>query len=878
MPEAERNGDFYSYRAGLLLLVGRADEAEPDIETALRENGNNADALSLKAIIAIVKNDKAKALELANQAVNIDDKSASARIALSYALQANFKIEDALKAAREATLRDADSALAWARVAELELSIPNYDDSKEAAEKAVKLNPNLARTQSVLGFANLTRIDIKAAKENFNKAIELDQADPLPRLGLGLATIRDAKLEVGREQIEIAASLNPESSLIRSYLGKAYYEEKRDTEAGKQFELAKERDPKDPTPYSDHAVLKRGQNDLYGALVDAEAAIERNPNRSVYRSRLLLDRDAVSKDVGLASIYDELGFTQVATLEAVLANNFDPSSYSAHRFLAQTYSNTSRQDIARLSETLQAQIRQPVDAGVIPPQLLGSNLFIRREVIPFSLGWNEYGPLFSSSTSQIRFESGVGSKRTRWGQFVLNGSYDTFGFGIGQLNFNTDGLVTGTDSVRKGITNVLLKKEFPSANVHLDFTRSTLDAGDVLFIFDPEITLPVQLDTNEDVVRLGIIAGKRSNSQILVDAAYERTKVGTKFPFLDEPVNRLRTAHSLELQHQMKMNNSHLFTGFGYFEGTAITQFEDTSLLAYNTNVLAYFKNRNEVLSAQAGLALDYVRLHAKEFDPLVIRRVSPKLGIVVQPNPNTTFRFAAFSSVKRPLVGSKSLEPSNIVGFNQIFTSFDQFFGDPDGTISKRVALALDQKWRNSTYGGVEVSRRKVTVPITFPREDVDWRENQGRLYFYKAMPILNILNEPRKLLLAFRAEYEFEEFKRPLNYTGNEGIVRLVTHRIPLTIKLGSASGWSYSWRTAYTNQRGRFSLGLESPIVEQRDSGWTNDFGIEFKFRSRSGSLELGVKNVFDREIKLRETDPINPSVPTRRFLFGRANLAF
>ncbi len=248
IPEAERNGDYYSYRAGLLLLVGRADEAEPDIETALQENGNNTDAISLKAIIAIVRNDKARALDLANQAVNIDDKSASARIALSYALQANFKIEEALKAARQGTERDVKNALAWARVAELELSIPNYDKSKQAAEQAVKLNPNLARTQSVLGFANLTRIDIKAAKENFNKAIELDQADPLPRLGIGLAKIREGNLAGGREDIEIAAALDPKNSLVRSYLGKTYYEEKRDELAGRQFDLAKEQDPKDPTP------------------------------------------------------------------------------------------------------------------------------------------------------------------------------------------------------------------------------------------------------------------------------------------------------------------------------------------------------------------------------------------------------------------------------------------------------------------------------------------------------------------------------------------------------------------------------------------------------------------------------------------------------
>ena len=173
IPEAERNADYYTYRAGLLLLVGRADEAEPDIDTALKENQNNTDAISLKAIIAIVQNDKVKALELANQAVTIDDKSASARIALSYARQAGFKIEEALKAAREATDRDTNNALAWARVAELELSIPNHRKSKEAAERAVELNPNLARTQSILGFANLTRIDISAAKESFRVPLKM---------------------------------------------------------------------------------------------------------------------------------------------------------------------------------------------------------------------------------------------------------------------------------------------------------------------------------------------------------------------------------------------------------------------------------------------------------------------------------------------------------------------------------------------------------------------------------------------------------------------------------------------------------------------------------------------------------------------------------
>ncbi len=133
-PEAERSADFYSYRAGLLLLVGSADEAEPDIERALKENANHTDAPSLKAAIAIVQNDKVKALELANRAVSIDDQSAPARIALSYALRAHFKIEDALQAAGQATERDTNSALALVRA-----------EGKSTAQPPIRLQARLAR-------------------------------------------------------------------------------------------------------------------------------------------------------------------------------------------------------------------------------------------------------------------------------------------------------------------------------------------------------------------------------------------------------------------------------------------------------------------------------------------------------------------------------------------------------------------------------------------------------------------------------------------------------------------------------------------------------------------------------------------------------------
>ncbi len=117
--------------------------------------------------------------------------------------------------------QEPENALAWARLAEIRSSFGDLGDALDAAQEAARLQPNLSRTQTVLGFAYLTQVKTDQAKAAFERAITLDQADPLSRLGLGLAKIREGDLEAGGRDIEVAASLDSNSSLIRSYLGAA---------------------------------------------------------------------------------------------------------------------------------------------------------------------------------------------------------------------------------------------------------------------------------------------------------------------------------------------------------------------------------------------------------------------------------------------------------------------------------------------------------------------------------------------------------------------------------------------------------------------------------------------------------------------------------
>jgi tetratricopeptide (TPR) repeat protein len=189
VPEAARDARYYTYLAGVLLNVGRVEEAEAAIERALALDPEAGEALAQRAIIHVVQNRKAEALADARRAVDLSPDSAPAAIALSYALQANFQLEEAREVLREAVERSPEDALAWARLAELEQMFSNLGAAQDAAEQAVALAPDLARTQMVLGFAALTRIDISGARAAFERAIELDSANPLPRFGLGLAKI-----------------------------------------------------------------------------------------------------------------------------------------------------------------------------------------------------------------------------------------------------------------------------------------------------------------------------------------------------------------------------------------------------------------------------------------------------------------------------------------------------------------------------------------------------------------------------------------------------------------------------------------------------------------------------------------------------------------
>jgi len=144
VPESERTAGFSMIRAQLLLTVGRLDDAQPEMDRVLAVQPDNAQALALESIAALVHNDKRRALEIAARAVRLEPGSPSTWIALAYAQQASFDMESAIGSARAAVARTPGSALALTRLAELLLSAGRSKDAIDAARRASAADPRAA--------------------------------------------------------------------------------------------------------------------------------------------------------------------------------------------------------------------------------------------------------------------------------------------------------------------------------------------------------------------------------------------------------------------------------------------------------------------------------------------------------------------------------------------------------------------------------------------------------------------------------------------------------------------------------------------------------------------------------------------------------------
>lgn len=586
-----------------------------------------------------------------------------------------------------------------------------------------------------------------------------------------------------------------------------------------------------------------------------------------------------ARSASLGRIYSNLGFQYQALVEGWTSVNTDPTSFTAHRFLADSYSTVQRHEIARVSELLISQLLQPINITPIQPSLAESNLFLLSSLGPTATSFNEFNTLMVNRDRITTLTSGiVGNNGTLGGETIVSGIYDKASFSAGWNTFSTDGWRDNAHQ-RDNLGNAFVQYEIsPNTSIQAEYRYRKNTRGDTsLRFFEDDFIHGLTNSIKTNTYRLGLRHNLAPNSTILASGVYQEQDAGGAIrgpaPLNVFDLQLPQKGFSGELQHLYVARYINTIAGVGHFNVQGVNrQFVDLQGFGQfssqsgndftHSNVYGYANVKPlSNLTVTLGLSTDFVNSD----DPASgnTNQVNPKFGLIWEPLPGTTIRAAAFRTLKRSLITNQTIEPTQVGGFNQ-------FYDDINSTQAWRYAVALNQKINKKLYAGGEYSYRDMKSPFTDlsnPSGPVAvseaQSEYQGRGYVFLA---------PHDWV-ALRAELIWDLFK-------TAGITdqprTLTTHRVPLGINFFHPSGLSAYTTATYWNQEGTF-LRLNGNVESGSNNFWIADVGLSYRFPDRYGLLTVGVQNLFDKSFKYFDRDFNNPIIQPDRLVFAKLTLA-
>lgn len=910
LSEAER-----VFHAALLLSVGQVAQAEADLEQV---KSTSASANALHEIIAVVKGRAPENLSAPS--------SASENMARSYTLQSRSQLKQALSAAHEATKQSPSFGAAWVRAAELEFSFGHSAGALALLNKGLELSPHNAQGMALQGFLSSARGRTADALASFDKAVAMDGALANAWLGRGLLKIRKGQREAGRQDLQVAATLEPQRAVLRSYLGKAFAGTRDQARAEKELALAKRLDPNDPTAWLYSALLREEQNRVNEAAGDLEKSKELNGNRSVFRSRLLLDQDQAVRGANLAAIYREAGMFDVSVQEASAAVNADYANASAHQFLASSY------DYIRDPKLINLRYETPAFSEYLLANLLspagGAGL-------AQTISQQEYSRFFSSDHLGIYSDTEYSSH----GDWVLNGSQ----YGVlGNTSYSLDGYYRNERGYRPNNDLELwnfaghLKQQItPEDSIYLEVSAFDSRSGDLAQYYSQSEASLTQRVTERQTpnVILGyhhewspgshtlFLGGRFDDTLTIGDTApnllFLRTQVSVfngstnvsviNPPFFSLDYRRELEAYMAELQ-QIWQNSAHTIIVGGRFQTgdlktksglvrdfggpTTITDqhissdLDRESLYAYD-----YWHILDE-LQITAGLSYD--RLHYPRnidtspitSDETTTDRVSPKAGILWTPCKDTEFRGIYTRSLGGfSLDTSVRLEPTQIAGFNQAFRSLipESVAGLVPGTRFETFGLGYNQKFKTGTYlvvdGQILNSDALRTVGVLTnsnlfgPIADSPSSTHQSLDYQEKSVSVaLNqLIGDGLSLGVRYRLtradlDSRFVDIDPAIAGVPNQDVYSLL-HQVWLYGIYNHRSGF-FAEADAVWSSQSNYGYSGSKP----GDDFWQINLHAGYRFWNRRAEARIGLLNVTDQDYQLNPLTLYNELPRERAFVAG------
>ncbi len=919
------------YYAALVLSVGEVKRCEEILASLNAANpGEHIPRLAaaLHQLIAAVKREETVS--------SLEPETATELLAASYYQQSlaipEISLETALKLARRATDRSPQFGFAWARVAELEFSFGHTKKAIAALAVALALTPRNAEAISLQGFLLAAQNKTREAIDLFNEAISIDPGLGNAWLGRGLCRIRRGDQAGGRGDLLTAAALEPQRALLRSYLGKAYGNEGDFARAGKELELAKRLDINDPTSWLYSALLKQQQNRINEAIHDLEKSEELNDNRSVYRSQLLLDQDRAVRSANLAAIYRDAGMFDVSVREAARAVNYDYANYSAHAFLANSYSQgldlvSRRFETAAAQEFLLANLLAPAGAGTLSG----------------ALSQSEYSRLFDGDHFGIVSSSEYLSRGAWTESGVQYGTFGNLSYDFAALYTFDPGQRMNNDSEVRQLQLQIKQQLTQDDSLYLLVSDLHVSEGDVSQFYDPSMapTNARVTERQEPILGLGyrhewsphlqtlILATRIDDTFSLTNSAQPALLVFRPGGVLQEVqgINFHENLHigldiySAELQQiwQTTHHTTILGTRFQYgdidarnfqnFPSDQQSQFPDPPQPAADQQINLLFRRFTgygyhqwqlaDALQLIGGLSYDRItfpenfRAAPLSGNEETVDQVSPKTGFIWTPTTNTAVRFAYTRSLGgASLDQSYQLEPSQVAGFVQSYRSIipESVAGANAGARFETFGLSLEQKLPSRTYIGItgqilnsEVKRTvgtflsdafqyETAIPSRL-RENLDYQEQS----------LVCTVNQLLANNWSLGARYQLSHADLKDDFGGLPSTITFDKF-VPKQHLIGVLHQLNLF---AIYNDPGGFFTQAEANWYSQSNQGYTpdqpgDDFWqfnafVGYRFPRRHAEVVLGLLNIGNQDYHL---NPLNlqAELPHKRTLAVRFQLTF
>jgi len=250
---------------------------------------------------------------------------------------------------------------------------------------------------------------------------------------------------------------------------------------------------------------------------------------------------------------------------------------------------------------------------------------------------------------------------------------------------------------------------------------------------------------------------------------------------------------------------------------------------------------------------------------------VSPKLGAALYLPSKTTLRAATYYRLSPTLGRVQTLEPTQVVGFNQ-------FFEDPGGTRSLSWGVGLDQEFARWLYAGGAYQKRDLTIPQGYCEIEDDFSGCGGQTVtrvvernsdddYWNGYLVATIGKRVAVGVDYQRDRHEFDYTSKSTttgyfqNFMETERIRPELRLHFPFGLFFG-ASGTRYDQEV-----RSFEDLTPETVRRTELSTFWVGDLFLGCRFPKRYGSVVLEAKNVTDEEFLFFERSVQDRVVPTR-----------